>query len=107
MVVASDLEAGAGHFVRGGVPFPEPLAVAAANDARLAYTLGTAAAREGREAGIHWTFAPVVDVNVNPDNPIANTRSLGDDPGAWRTLQPRSHAACKSMAGRLRQTFPR
>src|SRR5437899_5698143 len=36
MVVASDLEAGAGHFVRGGVPFPEPLAVAAANDIRLA-----------------------------------------------------------------------
>jgi beta-N-acetylhexosaminidase len=81
MVVASDLEAGAGHFVRGGVPFPDPLAVGAANDARLAYILGTAAAREGREAGIHWTFAPVVDVNVNPDNPIANTRSLGDDPG--------------------------
>src|SRR5262245_810887 len=82
IVVASDLEAGAGHFVRGGVPFPDPLAVGAANDARLAYILGTAAAREGREAGIHWTFAPVVDVNVNPDNPIANTRSFGDDP--WR-----------------------
>src|SRR5919204_255047 len=81
LVVASDLEAGAGHFVRGGVPFPELLAVAAANDAQLAYTLGTAAAREGREAGIHWALAPVVDVNVNPDNPIANTRSLGDDPG--------------------------
>jgi beta-N-acetylhexosaminidase len=80
LVVASDLEAGAGYFVRGGVPFPEPLAVAAANDTQLAYTLGTAAAREGRYAGIHWTFAPVVDVNVNPDNPIANTRSLGDDP---------------------------
>jgi beta-N-acetylhexosaminidase len=80
LIVASDLEAGAGHFVRGGVPFPEPLAVAAANDTQLAYTLGTAAAREGRYAGIHWTFAPVVDVNVNPDNPIANTRSFGDDP---------------------------
>src|SRR5215475_6799806 len=60
MVVASDLEAGAGHFVHGGIPFPDLLAVAAANDARLAYALGTAAAREGREAGIHWTFAPVV-----------------------------------------------
>src|SRR5215813_11330922 len=57
LVVASDLEAGAGHFVRGGVPFPEPLAVAAANDTQLAYTLGTAAASEGRYAGIHWTFA--------------------------------------------------
>ena len=102
MVVASDLEAGAGHFVRGGVPFPEPLAVAAANDARLAYMLGTAAAREGREAGIHWTFAPVVDVNVNPDNPIANTRSLGDDPGRVahlaaaiaRGMQEHGLAAC-------------
>jgi beta-N-acetylhexosaminidase len=80
LVVASDLEAGAGHFIRGGVPFPEPLAVAAADDPQLAYVLGTAAAREGRYAGVHWTFAPVVDVNVNPDNPIANTRSLGDDP---------------------------
>src|SRR5437867_6438935 len=102
LVVASDLEAGAGHFVRGGVPFPEPLAVAAANDAPLAYTLGTAAAREGRYAGIHWTFAPVVDVNVNPDNPIANTRSLGDDPGRvahlaeaiTRGMQEHGLAAC-------------
>jgi beta-N-acetylhexosaminidase len=102
MVVASDLEAGAGHFVRGGVPFPEPLAVAAANDAQLAYMLGTAAAREGRYAGIHWTFAPVVDVNVNPDNPIANTRSLGDDPGRVahlaeaiaRGMQEHGLAAC-------------
>ena len=102
MVVASDLEAGAGHFVRGGVPFPEPLAVAAAGDARLASTLGTAAAREGRDAGIHWTFAPVVDVNVNPDNPIANTRSLGDDPGRVarlaeaiaRGMQEHGLAAC-------------
>ena len=39
LVVASDLEAGAGHFVRSGVPFPEPLAVAAANDTQLAYPL--------------------------------------------------------------------
>jgi beta-N-acetylhexosaminidase len=102
LVVASDLEAGAGHFVRGGVPFPEPLAVAAANDTQLAYTLGTAAAREGRYAGIHWTFAPVVDVNVNPDNPIANTRSFGDDPervarlaeAVMRGMQEHGLAAC-------------
>jgi len=102
LVVASDLEAGAGHFVRGGVPFPEPLAVAAADDPQLAYALGTAAAREGRYAGVHWTFAPVVDVNVNPDNPIANTRSLGDDPervarlaeAIMRGMQEHGLAAC-------------
>ena len=102
LVVASDLEAGAGHFVRGGVPFPEPLAVAAADDPQLAYALGTAAAREGRYAGVYWTFAPVVDVNVNPDNPIANTRSLGDDPervarlaeAIIRGMQEHGLAAC-------------
>src|SRR5919108_606273 len=102
MVVASDLEAGAGHFVRGGVPFPDLLAVAPANNARLAYMLGTATAREGREAGIHWALAPVVDVNVNPDNPIANTRSLGDDPervahlaaAIARGMQEHGLAAC-------------
>ena len=42
--------------------------------------MGKATALEGREVGIHWIFAPVVDVNLNPDNPIANTRSLGDNP---------------------------
>jgi beta-N-acetylhexosaminidase len=102
MVVAADLEAGAGHVVYGGVPFPEPLAVAAANDPELAYTLGHAAAREGRYAGIHWTYAPVVDVNLNPDNPIANTRSLGDDPvrvarlaeAILRGMQAHGLAAC-------------
>lgn len=86
LLMAADLEAGAGHVVYGGVAFPEPLAVAAANDAQLAYTLGMAAAVEGREVGLHWTFAPVVDVNVHPDNPIANTRSLGDDPTRVATL---------------------
>jgi beta-N-acetylhexosaminidase len=81
LVVAADLEAGAGYMVYGGVRFPDPLAVAAANDAKLAYAMGMAAAKEGREVGIHWNYAPIVDVNVNPENPIANTRSLGDDPG--------------------------
>jgi beta-N-acetylhexosaminidase len=102
IVVSADLEAGAGHVVYGGVPFPEPLAVAAANDTNLAYTLGQAAAREGRHAGIHWTFAPVVDINVHPDNPIANTRSLGDDPqrigrlaeAMVRGMQSHGLAAC-------------
>jgi beta-N-acetylhexosaminidase len=102
MVVSADLEAGAGHVVDGGVPFPEPLAVAAADQPELAYTLGRAAAREGRHAGIHWTFAPVVDVNVHPDNPIANTRSLGDDPervarlsqAILRGMQEHGLAAC-------------
>lgn len=80
LVVAADLERGPGPVIVGDVMFPDPLAVAAADDAAGARMMGTAAALEGRAAGIHWTFAPVADINLNPQNPIANTRSLGDDP---------------------------
>ncbi len=80
LVVAADLESGAGHVVQGAVGFPDPLAIGAAGRDDLAWQVGRAAALQGRAVGIHWTFAPVVDVNRNPDNPIANTRSLGDDP---------------------------
>lgn len=101
-VVAADLECGAGHIVHGRVAFPDPLAVGAANDEALAYTMGKASALDGRSVGIHWTYAPVADVNVNPDNPIANTRSLGDDPARigrlltaiLRGMQEHGLAAC-------------
>lgn len=102
IVVAADLECGAGHVVHGTAAFPDMLALAAADDEQLAYTMGKAAAIEGRAVGIHWTFAPVVDVNLNPDNPIANTRSLGDDPeriirlsrAIIRGMQEHGLAAC-------------
>ncbi len=102
VVIAADLENGAGHVVSGKVQFPDTLALAAAGREELAYTMGKAAALEGRAVGIHWTFAPVVDVNVNPDNPIANTRSFGDDPdriarfasAVIRGMQDHGLAAC-------------
>lgn len=102
IVVAADLECGAGHVVYGTAAFPDLLALAAADREDLAYTMGQAAALEGRAVGIHWTFAPVVDVNLNPDNPIANTRSLGDDPeriirlarAVIRGMQDHGLAAC-------------
>ena len=34
----------------------------------------------GRALGVHWAFAPVADVNNNPDNPVINIRSFGEDP---------------------------
>ena len=86
LVVASDLECGAGGMVHGAQRFPDMLALAAANDPALAATLGRASATEGRHAGIHWTFAPVADLNLNPDNPITNTRGLGDDPIRVQTI---------------------
>lgn len=102
VVVCADLENGPGYVISNKAKFPDTLAVAAAVDEHLAYAMGQAAAVEGRAAGIHWTFAPIVDVNVNPDNPIANSRSLGDDPdriarfatAILRGMQDHGLAAC-------------
>ncbi len=60
--------------------------------------MGRITAIEGRAVGIHLAFAPVADVNNNPDNPIINTRSFGGDPTRWpRSCRPRS-AACRTTA---------
>ncbi|MFH0880383.1 MAG: glycoside hydrolase family 3 protein [Lentisphaerota bacterium] len=102
IVVAADLENGPGYVVAGMTQFPDTLAVGAANSEELAYAMGQASALGGRASGIHWTFAPVADVNLNPDNPIANTRSLGDNPerigplaaAIIRGMQEHGLAAC-------------
>jgi len=80
MVISSDLENGAGRIIQDATIFPDLMALAATDDLELAAAMARAAAREGRAAGVHWTFGPVVDINANPHNPITNTRSLGDRP---------------------------
>src|SRR5256885_11172514 len=56
------------------------MAVGATGDPHDAFTIGAAAAVEGRAVGIHVNFAPDADVNNNPANPIINIRSFGEDP---------------------------
>ena len=80
LLVSADLEWGAGMRVVGATAFPHIMAVGATGDPRDAYTIGAAAAVEGRAVGIHVNFAPDADVNNNPANPIINTRSFGEDP---------------------------
>jgi beta-N-acetylhexosaminidase len=80
LLVGADFEAGTGQRLDEGTNFPAAMAVAAANDPRLAYQEGRTVAREARAAGVQWIFAPVADVNNNPANPIINTRSFGEDP---------------------------
>ncbi len=79
VVISSDLECGPGRMIRDATTFPFLMSLAAAGKKTLARTMGKSAAREGREVGIHWSFGPVVDINLCPINPITNTRSLGDD----------------------------
>ncbi len=66
----------------GGTSFPPTMAFGAAGDEDLAFEYGRITAREARAVGVHWLFAPVLDVNSNPDNPVINTRSFGEDPAA-------------------------
>src|SRR5947199_8718019 len=66
--------------VVGATAFPQIMAVGATGDPRDAFTIGAAAATEGRAVGIHVNFAPDADVNNNPANPIINIRSFGEDP---------------------------
>ena len=81
LLVAADLERGLGFRVRRGpVSFPHAMAIGATGSEAMARFVGEVTAREGRALGIHWTFAPVVDVNNNPLNPIVNVRSFGEDP---------------------------
>ncbi len=56
------------------------MGLGAADSEDLAYEMGKYTAIEGRALGIHMTYAPVVDVNINPDNPIINTRAIGENP---------------------------
>jgi beta-N-acetylhexosaminidase len=80
LLVSADLEWGAAMRVVGATAFPQIMAVGATGDPRDAFTIGAAAAVEGRAVGIHVNFAPDADVNNNPANPIINIRSFGEDP---------------------------
>jgi beta-N-acetylhexosaminidase len=86
LLVAADLETGAGFRFRGAVhiptnialggatTFPSLMAFGAAGDPDYAYQLGKITALEARAMGVHVPFAPVLDVNNNPDKPVSTSR---------------------------------
>jgi beta-N-acetylhexosaminidase len=80
LLISADLESGTGSKIGGATLFPPLMSLGAAGSEALAYAMGRVTALEARAVGIHQDYAPVVDVNINPDNPIINTRSVGEDP---------------------------
>jgi beta-N-acetylhexosaminidase len=92
LLFGADFEFGAGYRARGGyflpnaidlggaVIFPPQMALGATGDEQLAYDQGRVTAVEGRALGVHVAYAPVLDVNNNPANPVISTRSYGSDP---------------------------
>jgi beta-N-acetylhexosaminidase len=80
LLVAADFERGASMRVNSTTPWPHSMAFAAAKDLQGVTEEGAETARDARALGVNWLFAPVADVNNNPDNPIINIRSFGEDP---------------------------
>ncbi|HEX8188767.1 MAG TPA: glycoside hydrolase family 3 N-terminal domain-containing protein [Pyrinomonadaceae bacterium] len=82
LFVGADYERGLRMQMKtAGTPFTNNMGVAAAGDPRAAFEQGKITAREARAVGVNWLFGPVADLNNNPDNPVINVRSFGEDPG--------------------------
>lgn len=82
LLIAMDAEWGLGMRLDSIPDFPKAMTLGAIPDTDLLYDMGKEIARQFRELGMHINFAPVVDVNSNPDNPVIGYRSFGENPQA-------------------------
>ncbi len=78
LLISSDMERGVAMRLSGATEFPPNMAVAATQDPELAEEMAVAIAEEATMIGMQQNYAPTVDLNINPLNPIINTRSFGD-----------------------------
>lgn len=110
LMVTADFERGASMRVDGTTGFPHAMAFGAAGDPALTRYEGEVTAREARALGVQWVFYPVADVNSNPDNPIINIRSFGENPEAVsahvRAFIEGAHASGKSRVLTTAKHFP-
>ena len=79
LLVCIDGETGVGMRFGDVKPFPDQLTIGATGDAAIAYHVGQAIALQCKRAGIQVNYAPVIDINNNPNNPVINFRSFGED----------------------------
>ncbi len=80
LMIGIDGEWGLGmRFKKTAISFPKQLTIGAINDHQLIYRMGKEIGRQCQLSGINVNFAPVVDVNNNPKNPVINFRSFGED----------------------------
>ncbi len=79
MLIAMDAEWGPGMRLDSTYSFPRQMTLGAIQDDTLIYEMGEEIAHQLNRLGVHINFAPVVDINVNPKNPVINTRSFGEN----------------------------
>ncbi|HEX8353431.1 MAG TPA: glycoside hydrolase family 3 N-terminal domain-containing protein [Pyrinomonadaceae bacterium] len=80
LLVSADYERGLRMQMKHGTPFTTNMALGATGDTQAAYRQGKVIAEEARAVGVNWLYGPVADINNNPDNPVINIRSFGEDP---------------------------
>lgn len=80
MMVAIDGEWGLAMRLSNTISYPYQLGLGSIQDNSLIYDMGKEIGRQCNLMGIHVNFAPVIDVNNNPNNPVINYRSFGEDP---------------------------
>lgn len=78
--ISEDMEYGPAMRISRSTRFTPNMGVAATGDPHNAYQMGRITAVEAKALGVDQIFAPDVDVNNNPDNPIINVRSFSEDP---------------------------
>lgn len=81
VLMTFDGEWGLAMRIKGTPKFPRNMAIGAITNDKVLYEYGEEVARQMRAMGLHVNFAPVADVNSNPDNPVIGTRSFGEDAG--------------------------
>jgi beta-N-acetylhexosaminidase len=79
LLIAMDAEWGLAMRLDSTVRYPYQIMLGAIEDDRLIFDMGCQIARQMKRLGVHINFAPVIDINNNPDNPVINSRSFGED----------------------------
>ena len=80
LLVGIDGEWGVSMRVDNTIQYPYQIGLGGIQDENLIYKMGRDIGKQCKRLGIHINFAPVIDVNNNPDNPVINFRSFGEDP---------------------------
>ena len=79
LLMSADMERGLAMRLTGATEFPPNMAGAATQDSKMAATMAQAIAQEAKAVGLQQSYGPTLDLNINPLNPIINTRSFGDN----------------------------
>ena len=79
LLISADMEKGLAMRIEGATEFAPNMALSATGNSGLVHSMAGVIAQEAKALGIHQSYAPNVDLNINPLNPVINTRSYGDN----------------------------